>query len=312
MTILVYAAVAVSVLIFVAATVTRTVLYARSPIHLRWELYPVPHERPDRAAHGGSYFEESEWWRCPRRRRLRGELAVMVPEILFLDALRKFNRALWYRSFPFHFGLYLGAGAGFGLLVTAAVGRLAGTAWLAGPVERLLTGVVAVAGWSGLSLAVLGAVALLHRRLTDAALRAYTTAGDVCNLLFYAAALGVLGAGYVLRPAGSPDAWSLAAGLLSWDTSVEVPPLLATGIVTTSALLAYIPLTHMSHFIGKYFTYHAVRWDDAPMSEGGRVSAAMAEYLTFRPTWAAGHIRSDGTPTWTEVADRNPAREARR
>ena len=31
--------------------------------------------------------------------------------------------------------------------------------------------------------------------------------------------------------------------------------------------LAYIPLTHMSHFVGKYFTYHAVRWDDAPLGD---------------------------------------------
>ena len=31
----------------------------------------------------------------------------MVPEMLFLHGLRTFNRSLWYRSFPFHFGLYL-------------------------------------------------------------------------------------------------------------------------------------------------------------------------------------------------------------
>jgi hypothetical protein len=29
----------------------------------------------------------------------------MVPEILFLVALRAHNRQLWTRSFPFHFGL---------------------------------------------------------------------------------------------------------------------------------------------------------------------------------------------------------------
>ena len=45
-----------------------------------------------------------------RRRRevsLFGELKVMVPEILFLVALREHNQKLWTRSFPFHFGLYL-------------------------------------------------------------------------------------------------------------------------------------------------------------------------------------------------------------
>ena len=39
-----------------------------------------------------------------------------------------------------------------------------------------------------------------------------------------------------------------------------------------SALLAaYIPFTHMSHFVGKYFTYHAVRWDDAANRRGGAI-----------------------------------------
>ncbi len=36
-----------------------------------------------------------------------GELKVMVPEILFLVALREHNQKLWTWSFPFHFGLYL-------------------------------------------------------------------------------------------------------------------------------------------------------------------------------------------------------------
>ena len=41
---------------------------------------------------------------------LMGELKVMVPEILFLVALKEHNKKLWYRSFPFHFGLYLVVG----------------------------------------------------------------------------------------------------------------------------------------------------------------------------------------------------------
>ena len=35
------------------------------------------------------------------------ELKVMVPESLFLVALREYNPKLWKWSFPFHFGLYL-------------------------------------------------------------------------------------------------------------------------------------------------------------------------------------------------------------
>ena len=35
----------------------------------------------------------------------------MIPEMLLLKGLWEFNRKLWYRSFPFHFGLYILIGA---------------------------------------------------------------------------------------------------------------------------------------------------------------------------------------------------------
>jgi hypothetical protein len=66
----------------------------------------------------------------------------------------------------------------------------------------------------------------------------------------------------------------------------------------------------MSHFIGKYFTYHAVRWDDAALDS--RMSASLAEYLTYRPTWAAAHIKAKDAATWAEVVTTNPAREGKR
>jgi len=71
-------------------------------------------------------------------------------------------------------------------------------------------------------------------------------------------------------------------------------------------LTAYIPLTHMSHFVAKYFTYHSVRWDDAPLRDNRRIAAAFAEYLTYRPTWSAPHMKAGGATTWAEVAATNP------
>src|SRR5574337_791431 len=107
-------------LAFVIGSVARAIRYARHPIHLRWELYPVPHEDPRRVMHGGSYFEEVDWWTKPRGFNLLGELRFMVPEMLFMKGLWEFNRALWIRSFPFHFGLYLLIGTG-GLVLVAAI-----------------------------------------------------------------------------------------------------------------------------------------------------------------------------------------------
>ncbi len=113
MTPLVYVAVYLGVLVFIIASVVRAGHFARLPRHLRWELYPVPHEAPARAAHGGSYFEQTDWWRHPRRPSLLGQGKAMLPEMLFLRSLWDLNRPLWLRSFPFHFGLYLLTGSMF-------------------------------------------------------------------------------------------------------------------------------------------------------------------------------------------------------
>ena len=311
MTALIYVVLVLSVVVFVAATVARAVMYARMPLHLRWELYPVPHEAPDRAAHGGSYFEQGDWWTHKERRNLAGELGAMVPEMLFLKALREFNLALWYRSFPFHFGLYLLI-ATVVLVLGAAVAILTVPAAMAGALGSVLSVAYRVTGVAGVTLALVGAVGLLHRRLTDETLRTYNTAGDIFNLSWFLVAFGVLAAGYALRPAGAPSTPALIAGLLTWDTTLEIPGLFAAGLLLSAVLAAYIPFTHMSHFVGKYFTYHAVRWDDAVNRRGGAIEHTLAEYLTYRPTWAAPHVKADGTKTWADVVTTNPTEGGRR
>lgn len=310
MTVLLYSVICAAAATFVVASVARAVRYARSPLHLRWELYPVPHEAPKRVEHGGSYFETSEWWTVPRHFSLVGELRFMIPEMLFLKGLRESNRPLWYRSFPFHFGLYLLA-CSVMLLLLVALGTIVQLAPTTGGLGPVLHGLAAFAGLSGLALSILGACALLHRRMSDASLRSYTTAGDVFNLLAFVVALGLTGIGYLLRPEGSPGALAVTNGLLSWDTAIIIPGPFAVGLVAAAALVAYIPLTHMSHFIAKYFTYHAVRWDDTPISGNEKKAARLAEYLTYKPTWSAGHIGADGTRTWAEIASSSPAETKR-
>ena len=39
---------------------------AASPLHVRWELYPVPHEG-SKTVYGGSFMEEKDWWTQPLR-----------------------------------------------------------------------------------------------------------------------------------------------------------------------------------------------------------------------------------------------------
>ncbi len=305
MSVVVYVALWAGAAVFAVATAARAWMYARTPIHLRWELYPVPHEDPEKVKHGGSYFEDKDWWTHKHRYNLAGELRVMVPEMLFLNALREHNRKLWYRSFPFHFGLYMLAGT-CGLVLAAALASLASPALVAGPMGTILQWVYTASGVAGMVLALIGALGLLQRRLTDADLKPYTTAGDIFNLLFFVAAFGVLTAGVLLRAPGDPSLVALVRGVLTFDGALQVPGLLTAGIVLCALLAAYIPLTHMAHFVGKYFTYHSVRWNDQVNLRGSTIEAKLAEYLTYRPTWSAAHVGADGTRTWADIATTNP------
>jgi nitrate reductase gamma subunit len=304
---LLYVVIYISALVFLIACVVRAVYYARLPLHLRWELYPVPHEEPERAKHRGSCFESTDWWKKPTLFNLVGELKSMLPEMLFQKGLWEFNRRMWLLSFPFHFGLYLIIGS-TALLMATALLTLLTPQFVSGSNGLILHYVYAVGWLAGAALTVAGALALLVRRLTDEELKTYTVPADILNLLFFILTLGCLFSGYLLQRQGAPGALGLARGVLSFDTTLVVPPLLALGLALGALLAAYIPLTHMSHFIAKYFTYHAVRWDDRPSRRGGALERRVAEYLTYRPSWAAPHIGADGVRTWADIAMANPAR----
>jgi nitrate reductase gamma subunit len=169
----------------------------------------------------------------------------------------------------------------------------------------ILAFVYRITGALGAALALIGAAGLLVRRTSDKDLKNYTAPADIFNLLFFLVTLGVLVAGYLLKP---PDAsiQQIAQGILTFNTAVSVPPLFGAGLILGAVLMAYIPLTHMSHFIAKYFLYHNIRWDDAPNMRGGSMEAKLAQYLAYRPTWSAAHMGADGTKTWVDIATTNP------
>jgi len=305
MTTVIFLIVGAGALGFVTGCLVRTVRYAAQPPHLRWELYPVPHEAGDRASHGGSRYEETDWWTRPRNRRLAGDVWFMVPEMVFMRGLWEANRPLWYRSFPFHFGLYLLAVAAALVVATAGV-TIAVPSAAGGALEHVARVLYRPAGLGGAALAFLGALALLHRRATDRALRLYSTPADFFNLASFAVVLALLGTGCAAAGPGFPGVLTFTRAFLRFDTSVPVPPLLGIGLVLASLLLAYIPLTHMSHFVAKYFTYHAVRWDDAPATDGRALARRIAACLAMRPTWSAPHVGADGAKTWLDVATADP------
>ena len=297
-----------AVVIFVAAVVIRGVRLSRMPVHLRWELYPVAHEQ--NAAYGGSFFEHLDWWRVQRNPKSLGDIRVMVPEILLLKGVRAHNYSLWLRSFPFHAGLYLLAGF-MGLLVAGAVAEACGVqvAAGAGVLGSGLFIATPVVGLVGLALLGAGALGLFFRRLSDPALRAYSSAADFVNLLvFFATAVWGLLA-FALADRDSSALRGFVRALVTFGASPDVPWPVAAEIVVGSLVLAYIPLTHMSHFFTKWFMYHDVRWNDEVNRVGSKLEARINRQLSYRVDWSAAHIQGEGKKTWVDVATQDMSKK---
>jgi len=296
-----------AILVFMVAVIARFLMFNRLPMHLRWELYPVAHE-PGKAHYGGSYLEEFEWWKKPRESSLMGELKVMIPEIVFLVALKEHNRKMWTRSFPFHFGLYLIIACTVLMILSAVLGA-AWSAYAGSGLAKVLGTAVTVLGVAGLGLGLIGAVGLLSRRLTAQDLKSFTSPADLFNLVFFIVAFGVAFAHFLTADTDFARVSAFVANLVTGDLSAgALSPLLLASVVLLSLLLAYIPLTHMSHFVGKYFAYHAVRWSDEPNTPGGEIEGKIPDLLNQNVGWSAPHIRGDGQKkTWAEAATENPA-----
>jgi nitrate reductase gamma subunit len=292
------------VAVFLAAVACRAVKIKRLPMHVRWELYPVAHEK-GKAHYGGSYLEEFEWWTKPRRSSMIGELKVMLPEILLLKGVWENNRKHWFRSFPFHFGLYLLAGLVV-LLLVGGIGDKAGMNVAAdgGLLGKALYHLTYVVGYVGLILGLVGSVALLARRAFDENYSDYTKKGDYFNLAFFVATLTVALVAHLVSDPYFVELRGFVASFATLDFSGVAPlaALSALEIALASVLLAYIPLTHMSHFFTKWFMYHDIRWGDEPNMPGGKMEQEIAKVLQYPVSWSASHIRGDGKKTWAEVA----------
>jgi nitrate reductase gamma subunit len=254
------------------------------PLHLRWELYPVPHEK-FKAEHGGSYYEESEWWKKPRETSLVGELKEMLLEMLFLKKVFEYKRRLWYLTFPFHMGIYLIL-LWFALLFIASISV---------SLDRLIS----IIGGLGIVLLAFGSISLLFKRLFDKSLRTYSTLADYFNLIFILA-VTVSGILSWRVDANFTTAKMFMASLITFSAPPILSPIAVIHTTLLSLLVAYIPTSRMTHFIAKYFTYHKILWEDIPNIAGSPIREKIKEVLAYRVTWSAPHIRQG--LTWAEEA----------
>lgn len=283
----------ISIAVFVLITFLRFLKYLTMPMHLRWELYPVPHEK-GKAEYGGSYYEETEWWKKPIETTTIGELKETLLEMLFIKRLFKYNRPLWYLSFPFHWGIYLIL-IWFVLIFISAISSVLGLITL----ESIVHSAANIIGPIGMIFLTIGCFGLLLRRIADENLRKYSSISDYTNLLFI---LAVVLTGLIAWRIDTDFfiAKSFARSLITFTPLSELPSIIVLHVVLLSALVAYIPFTKISHYIAKYFTYHYVLWDDHPNLANTPIRKKVKEVLRYKLTWSASHIKRN--LTWEEEA----------
>jgi nitrate reductase gamma subunit len=281
--------------VFVVAFLARTFKMARMPVHLRWELSPIPHEK-GRSRYGGSYLEEFEWWTKPREKSLANEFAYMFLEIAFLKSVWEHNRRLWWFSFPLHFGMYLLIVAGLSFILWGILQWVE----LSGPGLEWVATVISVLAGAGYALGGVGALGLLASRLINPQFKPFTTPAMWFNLALLLAVFA--SGGYAI--VASDYAVGVSDYLLAMFTansSIELQSALAVHLALALLFLAYLPFTQMMHFVAKYFTYHQVRWNDEPLVPGGRMEKEVLELLKQPVTWSADHLRADGRKNWVDI-----------
>lgn len=290
----------IALAVFAVGTIYKLIKIARMPLHLRWDLYPVPHER-GKGHYGGSYYEEVDWWTKPSNPSLIGELKEMAKEIIFIQSMYHHNRPLWIFSFPFHFGLYLMVGFIL-LLVIGGIMTATGTALAAdtGGLASVVYYLTVLSGLVGAVLVTLGAIGLFFSRLGNHELRAASVWTDYFNLVLLAAIGVTLFAMSQGTDAGFHQARAFVGSLVTFSATPALSALVTAHLILAAVFLLWLPATHMTHFVGKYFTYHKVRWEDHPNIRGGKIEAAVTKALGYQITWSAPHIKKGST--WVEAA----------
>lgn len=279
-----------------------------SPLHVRWELYPVPHEGK-KSSYGGSFMEHTEWWRGHRHVEHLYDVLGIFKEVLLLEATFKHNNKLWFRTYPFHFGLYMLMGGTIILVITVLCGLLgASEIWNAkaamGGVVTFIHNVINAIVLIGAFGIVGGGIALICRRRSDPGLRVYTSNEHYLNI----GAFVLFGLLTLAAWAVNPDYAVLAATFIHNLMTAEFTDLGSVTFILSMLcgffVLLWIPLSNMQHLLLKYFMYHDIRWGDTPTNESVKNQAIIPELLKKNVTWSAPHIAGeDGQPkSWLDVA----------
>ena len=281
--------------IFIALMIYRIISIKRMPVHLRWELAPIPHEK-GKSKYGGSYLEEYEWWRKPKRRKsFTGPIIYMAREIFLLEGVWKNNRSLWPFSLLLHYGIYF-----FILtLVLYFINALLIVKGAPLSVQSAFQGIASVTSAAAYILGTPGVAGLFFKRALDPGLRNYSSFSTFFRLAFLGA---VFISGLIARFSAADYASEMSLyvnRIITLDSGAAVSIATGTHIIIVLLFIIYLPWTDMVHFITKYFTYHAVRWDDEPKDKN--ITEKLSRLVNQPVDWSAPHINPNGRKNWADT-----------
>lgn len=281
----------VALILFIAFTIKKAMYYAKLPMHGRQDLYPIPLETKERMHYGGSYMEDDKWYEKERKHNLVGEITDMLAEMLFIKKLFIHQNNFWWLSYSLHLGIY----AAFAWTILLFVGAFLNPAGVFAMIVYFLT---TVAGIVAGILMTVGAIGLICKRLFVREFKIYTTPQEYFNLVFL---LAVSATGLLtwLGDMQFEYGRNIARAMMTFQPLANfypegIPTILVLHILLLGAVMIYIPLTKMSHYVGKYFTFHKVIWDNEPNLPGSKVEAniiAGAKRPKGNLKWSAPHTQ---------------------
>ncbi|MDO7787762.1 respiratory nitrate reductase subunit gamma [Desulforamulus aquiferis] len=292
LTVFIYA----SIIAFIGISLYKAYQYAKMPMHGRWELYPVPKEPGEKGHYGGSYYEDLEWWNKPRQVSHSGEIIDMMKEMLFIKNLFVNQRHQWWLSYALHLGIYL-LGLWTVLLAVGAVMELSGIPLTtaegvsASFAASMVYYITFISGSVGALLVAFGSISLFLKRMFNETFSKYTTPQEYFNLFFIFA---VVISGLMVWSAdpGFNYGREIMKGLFTFSP-IQADGALTAHIILLGVLLIYIPQTKMSHYVGKYFAFHKILWDNEPNLRNSKMEEVIKGAISYKPkaSWSAPHIK---------------------
>jgi nitrate reductase gamma subunit len=252
-------------LFFIFGSAIRMVRMASMPVHVRWEIYPVPE----------GILEKTR---------------IMMSEVLLLKGVFEHHRSLWLWSWLFHTSLYL-------LIIVAGLSVLASLSMYA---RTALASGISILSTIAFGFGTVGTAALILMRLFNARMRSFASVAALFNLALLLA-IFLSGIAYVFtQPAFASIMVAQSGSLLGLNPAPVLNPIAAAHLGLMAFFIAYFPFTQMAHGMLKYFMYHSVRWDDRPTEQIPKYADEMKRYLAYPVSWSAPHIR-DVKANWAEV-----------